>query len=112
MGWVREMGDDDESAIRQIAADYLQAMDRRPEMRCLVVCPTHAEAASDHRRRSATSSGTPGSSSEDHEFTRLVAVDASEAERGQATTYRPGDVIEFHQNAKGGFTKGAAAGGR
>ena len=43
---------------------------------------------------------------EDREFTRLVQVDASEAERGQATTYRPGDVIQFHQNAKGGFTKG------
>ena len=43
---------------------------------------------------------------EDREFTRLVQVDTSEAERGQATTYRPGDVIQFHQNAKGGFTKG------
>jgi hypothetical protein len=35
-----------------------------------------------------------------------VQVDCTEAERGQATTYRPGDVIQFHQNAKGGFTKG------
>ena len=35
-------------------------------------------------------------------FTRLVAVNTSEAERGQATTYRPGDVIQFHENAKGG----------
>ncbi len=42
----------------------------------------------------------------EHEFTRLVPVDTSEAERGQATTYRPGDVIQFHQNAKGGFTRG------
>ena len=42
---------------------------------------------------------------EDHEFTRLVAVNASEPERGQATTFRPGDVLQFHQNAPG-FTKG------
>jgi ATP-dependent exoDNAse (exonuclease V) alpha subunit len=35
-----------------------------------------------------------------------VQVDSTEAERGQATTFRPGDVLQFHQNAKGGFTKG------
>ena len=34
-----------------------------------------------------------------------MQVNASEAERKQAYTYRPGDVLVFHQNAKG-FTKG------
>lgn len=108
LGWIREMGDDDDR-YSHIAADYLQAMEdfkALPEnKRCLIVCPTHAGAARitgkirDELRHA-------GKLDEDHAFTRLVAVDASEAERGQAITYRPGDVIEFHQNGKGGFRKG------
>ena len=39
-------------------------------------------------------------------FVRLVPVQVSEAERGLATTYRTGDVIQFHQNGKGGYVKG------
>ena len=71
----------------------------------LVVAPTHAESkaittAIREELRAAKCIG-----GDDHEFNRLVPVDTSEAARGQATTYRPGDVIQFHQNAKG-FKKG------
>ncbi len=88
---------------RQIAADYLQALDEKKT--CLVVSPTHDEAAPiTHEIRSQLrDAGQAG-----HRrgtFTRLVAAEASEAERGEAATYRPGDVLQFHQNAKG-FTKG------
>ena len=58
------------------------------------------------RRRSGASSARRASwRRRSTQFTRLVDANASEAERGQALTYRPGDVIQFHQNAKGGFTK-------
>ena len=109
MGGIKEIADDADR-YRQIAADYRQASDDLKSLpenkRVLVVSPTHAEAkaitaAIRSELRQAGKLGT-----EDHEFTRLVQVDASEAERSQATTYRPGDVIQFHQNAKGGFTKG------
>ena len=56
--------------------------------------------------RSAPSCARPASSGR-----RIASLPAwsrptlSEAERGLATTYRPGDVIQFHQNAKG-FKKG------
>src|SRR5581483_9069895 len=43
---------------------------------------------------------------EEHNFTRLVAVDASEPQRGLTSTYRVGDVLQFHQNAAGGIKKG------
>jgi ATP-dependent exoDNAse (exonuclease V) alpha subunit len=73
----------------------------------LVVSPTHAEAArvTQEIRSQLRQAGKLGK--EERTFTRLVAVgDVSEAMRGLATTYRPGDVIQFHENAKGGFTKG------
>ena len=102
-GWVKEIGDDAER-YRAMAADYVQALADKKSV--LVVSPTHAEAAAITReiRGQLREAGKLGS--EEREFTRLVQVDASEAERTQATTYRPGDVIQFHQNAKGGFVKG------
>ena len=103
LGWVKEMAGDDDR-YRQVAADYLQAL--RDKKTVLVVSPTHAEAGrvTQEIRSQLRQAGKLGS--EDRAFTRLVAVNASEAERGQATTYRPGDVIQFHQNAKVGFKKG------
>lgn len=103
LGWVKEMGDAAER-VRQVAAEYLDAT--RDGKSVLVVSPTHREAAAitDAIRSEMRQAGKLGA--EDHAFTRLVAVDASEAERGQATTYRPGDMLQFHQNAKGGIKKG------
>ena len=103
MGWVKEHGDDAERC-RLIADEYLNAV--RAEKSILVVSPTHAEAAAitEAIRSALRQAGRLGP--EDRAFTRLVPVNASEAERGQASTYRPGDVLQFHQNAKGGFRKG------
>jgi conjugative relaxase-like TrwC/TraI family protein len=107
LGWVREMNDEDR--VSHIAADYLQAQTDLKSLpankRILVISPTHAGAAriTDAIRSSLRDAGMLAG--EDRGFTRLEAVDTSVAERGQATTYRPGDVLVFHQNAKG-FKKG------
>ena len=103
LGWIKEMGDDAER-YRAVAAEYRQALDDGKTV--LVVSPTHAEAAkvTDAVRSELRRAGRLGAA--DHAFTRLVAVDASEAERGQPTTFRQGDVLQFHQNAKGGIRKG------
>lgn len=100
--WIREVRDP-EDRYRQIAAEYLKALDDKKSV--LVVSPTHAEAAKITReiRDVLRESGRLGE--EDRVFTRLVPVNASEAERGQASTFRSGDVLQFHQNAKG-FSKG------
>lgn len=102
-GWVREI-ENDEDRYRHLAADYVQALNDRKSV--LVVSPTHAEAAMitaeiRSQLRTAKKLG-------EHEqmFSRLVQVNASQAEREQAKTYRTGDVLVFHQNAKGGFAKG------
>ena len=91
---------------RQIAADYVDSLEGSlPLAGVLVVAPTHAEAnaITGEIRQQLRDAGKLG---EEREFTRLVQVDTSEAERGQAYTYRPGDVLQFHQDAKGGFNKG------
>jgi len=104
LGWIKEIGDDGERHGR-LAGDYVAATQAGES--CLVVSPTHAEAQAITQEirgqlRQAGLLGEP-----EHRFSRLVAVPASEAERGQASTYRQGKlVLQFHQNAKGGFVKG------
>ena len=101
MEWVRELGDDER--YRQIAAEYRQALDDKKTM--LVVSPTHADAAriTAAIRDELRHDGRLGA--DEREYTKLVAVDTSEAERHQASTYQSGMVLQFHQNAKG-FKKG------
>jgi ATP-dependent exoDNAse (exonuclease V) alpha subunit len=103
MGRVAEIADATDRC-RHIAADYVQALDDRTSV--LVVSPMHAEAkaiTSAIRQELREAEGIEG---EDREFTRLGPVDATAAEPGLASTYRRGDVIQFHQNSKHGFTKG------
>jgi conjugative relaxase-like TrwC/TraI family protein len=106
LGWVKEMADG-EDRHRHMAADYVQAvLDGVAWNDVLVVAPTHREAGfiTGEIRRQLRDAGKLGT--EERQFTRLVAAEASEAERGLASTYRAGDVIQFYQNAKGGFVKG------
>jgi conjugative relaxase-like TrwC/TraI family protein len=101
MGWVREIFDATDR-YRHIAADYVQSLEHRKS--CLVVSPTHAEGERiTHEIRSQLRDA--GKLGTDREFTKLVAANASEAERGEIATYRPGDVLVFNQSAKG-FKKG------
>ena len=103
-GWVRECRDD-ASRYAAIGAEYLSAV--QEGVSCLVVSPTHREAASivAEIRSRLKDAGLLGK--EEHAFTRLTPVaDVSEAQKGLATTYQKGDVLIFHQNCKGGFVKG------
>lgn len=101
LGWIAQM--DAVSMAPRIAGDYLHALNEGRS--ALVVSPTHAEAAriTDAIRGTLREAGRLGT--EETPFTRLVASDASEAERGLASTYHPGDVLQFMQNAPG-FKKG------
>ena len=90
--------------MQALAADYVQAV--KDQVSCLVVSPTHAEAAAITGEIRSQLRAARLLGQEDHAFTRLVAVNASEAERGEASTYGGGPlVLQFHQNAKG-HTKG------
>jgi conjugative relaxase-like TrwC/TraI family protein len=102
-GWVKEIGSGEERN-KAMAEEYMQAV--HDGATCLVISPTHRQAAeiTSEIRARLRLAGMLGI--EERQFTRLVQVNASEAERSQAASYQPGDVIQFHQNAKGGFTKG------
>ena len=41
-------------------------------------------------------------------FSQLISYGMTEAERKDPVRYQQGDVVRFHQNAKGGFKKGEA----
>ena len=86
-GWVQEIADDAER-YRAMAADYVQTVAAGTS--CLVISPTHAEAGliTAEIRTQLRDSGKLGV--EERAFTRLVAVNASEAERGQVSTYQAG----------------------
>jgi conjugative relaxase-like TrwC/TraI family protein len=105
LGWVEEI-ENGQDRYGRMAADYVQALaDGVSWQDALVVAPTHREAGyiTGEIRSQLRDAGRL--SADEREFTRLVPVDTSEAERGEISTYRPGNVLVFHQNAKG-FTKG------
>ncbi|APW58620.1 MobF family relaxase [Paludisphaera borealis] len=106
LGWVEEI-DHGQDRYTHMAADYVQALQSGTAWNdVLIVAPTHREAGhiTGEIRAQLREAGKLGD--DEREFNRLAAVDTSEAERGEAATYRAGDVLVFHQNAKGGFTKG------
>ena len=108
LGWVHEMADGEER-VQRMASEYVAAAEELahlpPQARVLAVAPTHAEAdrMTAEIRRQLQEKGRLGS--EERECLRLIPVMTSVAERSDVRTYRPGDVIQFHQNAKG-FRKG------
>ena len=81
MGRVAEIADDADRN-RHIAADYVQALDDKKSV--LVVSPTHAEAKAITAAIRSELRAAGQLAGEDREFTRLVPVDSTEAERGQA----------------------------
>lgn len=101
LGWVKEVADGDRD--RQMAADYLAAV--KAGKTVLAVSPTHAEGATITAAIRGALRDDGRLTGAERGYTRLVRVDLTDAERGRAENYRPGDVIEFHQNAKG-YRKG------
>jgi conjugative relaxase-like TrwC/TraI family protein len=100
-GCLKEIADDGERYREMAAAAVASELAGNDT---LVISPTHAEAGliTAEIRRQLREAGRLG---EDHKITRLVAAEASEAERGLASTYLPGDVLIFHKEAAG-FARG------
>lgn len=88
----------------RLASDYLEAV--RAGETALVVAPTHVEGRSvttlirEYLRQDKLIGGR------DRVFEQLVSYGLTEAQRTDAKNYTAGDVVRFHQNAKGGFRKG------
>lgn len=107
LGWIREVDDSDRH--KQLASSYLAAVSEKKKggafKTALVVSPTHAEAG---QITQAIRSGLreQGKLGEEHIVTGWVPTHLTDAQKADATEYEPGDLIQFHQNAKG-FNKGS-----
>lgn len=103
MGKVKEIGGEDRHAV--LATRYIKANKRQRST--LIVAPTHAEghAVTEHIREQLRVSGAIGK--EDRNFSRLRSLNLTDAQKGEAITYRDtGLVVQFHQNVAGGFKRG------
>lgn len=107
LGWIKEV--DDEQRYQVLADAYLAAAAEKKSggghKSALVVSPTHAEAGKITLAiRAGLTSG--GQIREEQMLTTWVPTHLTESQKGDATQYDPGHMLQFHQNAKG-FKKGA-----
>jgi ATP-dependent exoDNAse (exonuclease V) alpha subunit len=88
-----------EERYPRIAGEYVEAV--KAGKSTLVVCPTHAEGniVAQHIRSHLQETGMLGH--EEKEFQTLVNLNLTTAERADAVNLSDGDVLEYHQNAKG-----------
>jgi conjugative relaxase-like TrwC/TraI family protein len=97
-----------ENRYAQIAADYAAVTSERKGKDCktaLVVSPTHREAdkVTAAIRGELKARGRVGKA--EREFSVLRPLNFTEAQRKDARDYQPGQVVQFHQNARG-FKRG------
>jgi conjugative relaxase-like TrwC/TraI family protein len=105
--WIKEV--DDEERYKELAGAYLSAAaekkrDGSPKS-ALVVSPTHVEAK---RITEAIRDGLKdrGRLGKERIIDAWVPTHLTDAEKSDPTQYDAGDMIQFHQNAKG-YNKGA-----
>jgi len=104
MGKIQEIATDDRHS--QLAESYLDITAKGGST--LIVAPTHAEAkqvTAEIRERLQKDGKLP---TEEREVMQYRSLNLSEAEKAEPTTYsgQDGVVVQFHQNAKGGFKRG------
>lgn len=101
LGWIREVPPEERYQV--LAAEYLDAL--AAGKTALIVSPTHREAeritAEIRARRKAR--GQLGT--DERRFRTLENAHFTPGERADPVQHTPGDVLVFHQNAKG-FQKG------
>lgn len=97
LGWVREIAS--EERYRVLATAYVDSL--KAGKSSLVVSPTHAEAdaVTDEIRRQLREQKALGS--EVRAYDQLVPANLTPGQQLDPTSYQPGDVLVFHQNAKG-----------
>jgi conjugative relaxase-like TrwC/TraI family protein len=107
LGWIKQVADTDR--YKQLADAYLSAVAEKKrdgtQKSALVVSPTHAEA---NRVTAAIRDGlkAKGKLGNERIVTAWVPAHLTDAEKADRTQYEPGDLIQFHQNAKG-YKKGS-----
>ena len=101
LGWVREVNEADR--YRLLAADYVSAV--KAGKTALAVSPTHFEREKINNEIRSELQRVGKLSKVQRQFHSLVNANLTPAERRDPLSYLPGDVLVFHQNAKG-YRKG------
>jgi len=98
-----------EARYRKVAADYAEVISQRKRggalKTALVVSPTHKEADRVTAAIRDVLKESGKLSANEREFTAMRPLNLTEAERTDAANYVPGEIVQFHQNAKG-FKRG------
>jgi hypothetical protein len=100
---IREIEKTDER-LRAICDLHIGAL--KEKQSSLIVAPTHGEARRIAAvvRRELRAKGLIEEA--EHIFTRLEKLNLTKAQREDAINYLPGQVVEFHRRAAGGFKSG------
>lgn len=95
--WIREVAHEERE--HAISEAYIEAI--RSGGSTLVISPTHAEGGriTGEIRKRMKMEGLIDP--KDHQFSNLVSENLTLGEKHDPRSYRPGDVLVFHQNAKG-----------
>lgn len=97
LGWIREVPG--EERYLHLARAYVASIEEKKS--ALVVAPTHREGqrVTAEIREELKKRGALGK--DERTFQALESINLTEAERRDAVSYSGGDVLVFHQNAKG-----------
>ncbi len=101
LGWIREV--DEEDRYRALAESYIDTIESGKS--ALVVSPTHAEGNRITQEIRTQLRGRNLLGREVHEVSELVPANLTLGQLQDPTSYQSGDVLVFHQNAKG-YSKG------
>lgn len=103
LGAIKQIVNEDERNAALVSS-YMTKKERGQSV--LVIAPTHAEGRIITRalRDELRAQGVIGKDT--HAITTLENKGWTEAQRSDAVNYKPGQVIEFHQNSKGNFKRG------
>ncbi len=97
MGWIREADAGDR--YRLLASDYVESVEAGKT--ALVVCPTHREGARVTAAVREKLKSLGHIHGEEQLVSQLTNLNLTEAERSDPRFLEPGDVLVFHQNARG-----------
>lgn len=94
-----------EERLEILAGQYIKHTGNRKT--ALVIAPTHAEGRqiTDEIRHQLRQAGAIGK--KERELVQLRSLHLTDAEKKEASNYHEeGTIVQFHQNAKGGFVRG------
>lgn len=104
MGAIKE-AEDLGAVAENVADEYVESTVSGEK--AIVVATTHLQGdlVTDRVREKLQEKGRLGK--EDKVFTALNNLNLDDAQKRDSVSYQPGQVVEFHQNAKGGFNRGS-----